>query len=66
MQNKKMICVLCGQEWGVKNPFTNRCENENCNGFCSWGLYPNKPDSFYVDANGKWHLKPIPEDVVND
>ena len=40
---KKLICVLCGQEWGVKNIFTNRCENEECTGFCSWGYELSKP-----------------------
>ena len=59
-QEKKLICVLCGQEWGVKNPFTNRCENEKCTGFCTWGYEQNKPESFFVDNNGKWHLKPVP------
>ena len=49
--------MLCGQEWGVQNPFTNRCENKKCSGFCTWGYEPNKPESFFVDDNGKWHLK---------
>ena len=57
-ENKKLICVLCCQEWGVKNPFTNICENEDCKGFSTWGYEPNNPESFIVDDNGKWHLKP--------
>jgi hypothetical protein len=61
MEEKKLICLLCGQEWGVQNPFTNRCENENCKGFCTWGYEPNKPESFFVDDNG-WYLKPPPPD----
>ena len=60
MEEKKLICVLCGHEWGVEDPFTNRCENENCSGLCTWGYQPNKPKSFFVDNNGKWHLKPPP------
>lgn len=60
---KKLICVLCGQEWGVKSPYTNRCENPDCKGFCSWGYEPNKPESFIVDENGQWHLKKPVEDV---
>jgi hypothetical protein len=62
MKEKKLICVLCGQEWGVKNQFTNRCENEECSGFCSWGYELNKPESFIVDNDGKWRLKPPPKD----
>ncbi len=54
MKEKKLICVLCGQEWGVKNQVTNRCENEECSGFCSWGYELNKPESFIVDNDGKW------------
>ena len=64
MEEKKLICVLCGREWGVQNPFTNRCENEKCSGFCTWGYEPMKPESFFVDDNGKWHLKPVPTDDV--
>jgi len=62
MKEKKLICVLCGLEWGVKNQFTNRCENVNCTGFCTWGYTPNNPESFFIDNNGKWHLKPPPLD----
>jgi hypothetical protein len=60
-QDKKLICVLCGQEWGKKNPFTNRCENEKCSGVCSWGYELNNPESFFVDDDGKWHLKEPPK-----
>jgi hypothetical protein len=56
---KKLICVLCGQEWGE---FNNVCENKNCKGFCSWGYEQMKPESFFVDDNGKWYLKPPPLD----
>jgi|GEM_PF-5961532 len=49
MEEKKLICVLCGQEWGVQNPFTNRCENEKCTGFCTWGYKQMKPESFFID-----------------
>jgi hypothetical protein len=55
---KKLICVLCGHEW--KNPYSNRCENENCRGFCSWGYELNDPDSFFLDENGQWQLKQPP------
>lgn len=59
MENeKKLICVLCGQEWGVKCEFTNRCENEKCTGFCTWGYELNKPESFSVDEKGNWYLNP--------
>lgn len=36
-ESKKLICVICGQEW--KNKYTNRCEL-------------NKPESFNVDDKG--------------
>lgn len=55
-KNKKLICVLCGQEWGVKCQFTNVCENENCKGFCTWGYELNKPESFTINDDGKWNL----------
>ena len=32
MKKRKSICVLCGQEWGVENRFTNVCENPECGG----------------------------------
>lgn len=51
-QEKILICVLCGKEW--LPVIKNRCE---CGGFCTWGYKPNKPESFFVDDNGKWHLK---------
>lgn len=57
-KEKKLICVLCGTEWGM---FNNVCRNEKCKGFCTWGYEPNKPESFFVDENGKWHLKPSPK-----
>jgi len=65
ISDKKLICVLCGQEWGVENKFTNTCENIECNGFCTWGYSPMKPESFTIDDNGFWHLKPIPKDLNN-
>ena len=61
--DKKLICVLCGQEWGIENKYTNTCENIECNGFCTWGYYPMKPESFTIDNNGFWHLKPIPKNL---
>jgi hypothetical protein len=61
MEKRKSICVLCGQEWGVENRFTNTCENENCSGFCTWGYEPMKPESFTIDADGNWHLNPPPK-----
>jgi hypothetical protein len=57
-QDKKLICVLCGQEWGE---FTNRCENPNCNGFCSWGYELNKPLSWNIDNEGIWRPNPPPK-----
>jgi hypothetical protein len=51
---KPLICVLCGTPWGVKNPFTNNCENPDCSGFCSWGHEMNKPLSFTVKDDGQW------------
>ena len=51
---KPLICVLCGTPWGVQNPFTNRCENPECNGFCTWGHEIGKPLSFTVTDDGKW------------
>ena len=61
MKEKKVICVLCGREWlpAVKN----LCE---CGGFCTWGYEPNKPESFTVDEDGNWHLKPVPKDVLDN
>jgi hypothetical protein len=58
--NKKLICVLCGREWlpAIKN----RCE---CGGFCSWGYKLNKPESFSVDKDNKWHLNPPPQQGEN-
>lgn len=44
-ESKKLICVICGQEW--KNKYTNRCENKECSGF-----ELNKPESFNVDDKG--------------
>tara|TARA_R110000772_G_scaffold193804_1_gene304686 strand:- start:982 stop:1176 length:195 start_codon:yes stop_codon:yes gene_type:complete len=61
-ENKKLICVLCGQEWGVKSPFTNVCENAECNGFSTWGYEPNNPSSFTIDDEGNWHLNPPPNE----
>ena len=62
---KKLICVICGNKWGAKSQFTNRCEN--CKGFCSWGYELNKPESFDVDDNGKWHIKQkAPPNVSSD
>lgn len=55
-----MICVLCGQEWGVKFPFTNICENEKCKGVCTWGYELGKPLSWNIDENKKWHLNSVP------
>ena len=55
-EDEKLICVLCGQKWGVKSPFTNVCENEKCKGFSSWGFEPMKPESFTIDEHGNWHL----------
>ena len=55
-KEKDLICVLCGQKWGVENMFTNRCENEKCKGFCTWGYEINKPESFVID-NKTWRLK---------
>jgi len=65
MDNKKLICVLCGQEWGVKSPFINICENEECRGFCTWGYELGKPLSFVIDEKGEWHLK-LPENKLNN
>ena len=50
-EERKTICVLCGQEWGVKFKFTNVCENPDCGGFCTWGYELMKPsiDSFTID-----------------
>lgn len=48
-----MICVLCGQEWGAKFPFTNICENEKCKGVCTWGYELGKPLSWNIDENKK-------------
>ena len=59
---KPMICVLCGHPWGVENPFTNRCENTNCNGFCTWGHELGKPLSFTVDENNNWIPNAPPPD----
>ena len=59
-KEKKLICVLCGQEWGVKNPFTNLCENKDCKGMCTWGYKLNKPESFIVNDKGEWYLKQPP------
>lgn len=53
-EEKPMICVLCGTPWGVKNQFTNVCENPECSGFCSWGHEMNNPLSFSVQEDGKW------------
>lgn len=58
-ESKKLICVICGCEW--KNKYTNRCENKECSGFCSWGYELNKPESFNVDDKGNWHLNPPPK-----
>lgn len=58
---EKLICVLCGAPWGVENPFANRCENLECNGFCTWGKQLNKPDSFILDEEGRWFFKKPPE-----
>jgi len=63
ISEKKLICVLCGQEWGIENKFTNTCENVECNGFCTWGYYPMIPESFTIDDNGFWHLIPFPKDL---
>lgn len=61
MKDKKLICVLCGKEW--EPPVKNVCE---CGGFCSWGYEPNKPESFIVDEDGNWHLKPPPKELKKD
>ena len=61
-KKRKSICVLCGQEWGVKFKFTNLCENPDCGGFCTWGYEPMKPESFTIDNEGNWHLKPHSKD----
>ncbi len=63
IEEKKLICVLCGQEWGIENKYTNTCENIECNGFCTWGYSPMKPESFTIDDKGFWHLIPIPKDL---
>lgn len=60
--NNTLICVKCGTEWGVTNPFTNNCENEECKSFCSWGYELNKPSSFAVTEDGSW----IPKEPVED
>ena len=65
MKKRKLICVLCGQEWGAKNPFTNKCENEKCGGFCTWGYEKNKPESFHIDEDGNWHLNSPTKDMKN-
>lgn len=62
--DNKLICVLCGQEWGQKNKFTNICENNNCNGYCTWGYESMKPECFTIDKNGFWVLKQIPKDIT--
>jgi len=59
---KPTICVLCGTLWGVKNIFTNRCENEDCNGFCTWGKELMKPESFTIDESGRWIPNPPPNE----
>lgn len=56
-EEKKLICVLCGKEWPH---FQNVC---SCGGFCSWGYELNEPESFTVDKNGNWHLKPVQNEV---
>ena len=57
---RKVICVLCGQEWLPE--IKNRCE---CGGFCTWGYAPNKPESFTVDEKGKELLLHL-ESEIND
>jgi hypothetical protein len=59
---KKLICVLCGQEWGM---FNNTCENPECKGFCTWGYELNKPSSFTINEDGKWVLNPPPREKIN-
>ena len=62
MEEKKTICVLCGWEWGKNFKYTNRCENPDCDGFCTWGYELNKPSSFTIDENNKWYLNPTPKE----
>jgi hypothetical protein len=52
MEDKKLMCVLCGSEW-IPN-FKNRCE---CGGFCTWGYELGIPESFIIDKDGNWYLK---------
>jgi hypothetical protein len=63
-KEKKLICVLCGQEWGVKCKYTNVCENPECDGFCTWGYEPMKPESFTINENGEWILNPPPKNIL--
>lgn len=65
MENEKYICVICGQEWGVKNPFTNTCENPKCKGFCTWGLELGNPLSFTITDGQYWKTN-IPNDETTD
>lgn len=60
-EEKKLICVLCGHEW--INPISNVCENEECDGLCTWGYEMGKPSSFTVDENDQWHLNPAPKEA---
>lgn len=62
MKEAKLICVLCGKEWGM---FNNVCTNPDCKGFCSWGYEPMKPSSFTINEEGKWILNEIPKDLKN-
>lgn len=65
MENKNednMICVKCGVCWPV---FANRCPNDECDGFCSWGYELGKPLS-YMETDKGILMNPPPLEITDE
>jgi hypothetical protein len=60
VNEKKLICVLCGREWVPS--IKNLCE---CGGFCTWGYTLNEPESFHIDDKGNGISIPFQKNLKN-
>jgi hypothetical protein len=54
------VCVRCGWPWPGPN---NRCVNDECRGFCTWGeTYGGEPTSWVKLPSGGYRPRMIGED----
>lgn len=54
------VCVRCGWTW---MPYSNRCVNPECNGFCTWGERQHaEPDSWVKLPGGGYRPRVVGEE----